>query len=198
MPGPGPPSRASCCPRCPPPPTTTSLCTGQFSTVHFSTVLLQAPVQPQAGRPRHRDCSHQGPRAGGHSQERSCSGQPGQAQTMAKFPLIFIIYFYPLLPVKYCRQSPRQSTTSRKRIMGIFSCSWPLLQSLNRLGFPTVRKRGLLCRKSDPRVIKTIRARRAAVLPWVRGTEVKVSAANRLIGEVVQSRRRPLLGPSPG
>ena len=27
---------------------------------------------------------------------------------------------------------------------------------------------------------------------------VQVSAANRLIGEVVQSRRRPLLGPSPG
>ena len=27
---------------------------------------------------------------------------------------------------------------------------------------------------------------------------VPVSAANRLIGEVVQSRRRPLLGPSPG
>ena len=27
---------------------------------------------------------------------------------------------------------------------------------------------------------------------------MKVSAANRLIGEAVQSRRRPLLGPSPG
>ena len=27
---------------------------------------------------------------------------------------------------------------------------------------------------------------------------VDTSAANRLIGEVVQSRRRPLLGPSPG
>ena len=27
---------------------------------------------------------------------------------------------------------------------------------------------------------------------------VRISAANRLIGEVVQSRRRPLLGPSPG
>ena len=27
---------------------------------------------------------------------------------------------------------------------------------------------------------------------------VQDSAANRLIGEVVQSRRRPLLGPSPG
>ena len=26
----------------------------------------------------------------------------------------------------------------------------------------------------------------------------RLSAANRLIGEVVQSRRRPLLGPSPG
>ena len=29
-------------------------------------------------------------------------------------------------------------------------------------------------------------------------TGVQVSAANRLISEVVQSRRRPLLGPSPG
>ena len=28
--------------------------------------------------------------------------------------------------------------------------------------------------------------------------QVRSSAANRLIGEVVQSRRRPLLGPSPG
>ena len=28
--------------------------------------------------------------------------------------------------------------------------------------------------------------------------KVLISAANRLIGEVVQSRRRPLLGPSPG
>ena len=34
----------------------------------------------------------------------------------------------------------------------------------------------------------------------LKGGEVKeeTSAANRLIGEVVQSRRRPLLGPSPG
>ena len=30
------------------------------------------------------------------------------------------------------------------------------------------------------------------------GPGVRNSAANRLIGEVVQSRRRPLLGPSPG
>ena len=28
--------------------------------------------------------------------------------------------------------------------------------------------------------------------------KVNISAANRLISEVVQSRRRPLLGPSPG
>ena len=32
----------------------------------------------------------------------------------------------------------------------------------------------------------------------VMNTNVKISAANRLIGEVVQSQRRPLLGPSPG
>ena len=30
------------------------------------------------------------------------------------------------------------------------------------------------------------------------GDTVKTSAANRLIGAVVQSQRRPLLGPSPG
>ena len=30
------------------------------------------------------------------------------------------------------------------------------------------------------------------------GSQLQTSAANRLIGEVVQSRRRPLLGPSPG
>ena len=28
--------------------------------------------------------------------------------------------------------------------------------------------------------------------------QIRISAANRFIGEVVQSRRRPLLGPSPG
>ena len=31
-----------------------------------------------------------------------------------------------------------------------------------------------------------------------RMTAIRTSAVNRLIGEVVQSRRRPLLGPSPG
>ena len=37
------------------------------------------------------------------------------------------------------------------------------------------------------------------VVQPAQGTGVIVtSAANRLIGEVVQSRRRPLLGPSPG
>ena len=30
------------------------------------------------------------------------------------------------------------------------------------------------------------------------GVSIESSAANRLIGEVVQSQRRPLLGPSPG
>ena len=33
---------------------------------------------------------------------------------------------------------------------------------------------------------------------FIDGYTLRTSAANRLIGEVVQSRRRPLLGPSPG
>ena len=36
------------------------------------------------------------------------------------------------------------------------------------------------------------------VLRNLRGENVVSSAVNRSIGEVVQSRRRPLLGPSPG
>ena len=33
---------------------------------------------------------------------------------------------------------------------------------------------------------------------WTQSDWITISAANRLIGKVVQSRRRPLLGPSPG
>ena len=36
------------------------------------------------------------------------------------------------------------------------------------------------------------------ILLYKTGDYVQVSATNRLIGEGVQSRRRPLLGPSPG
>ena len=35
-------------------------------------------------------------------------------------------------------------------------------------------------------------------LLWRGNGNIVISAANRLIGEVVQSRRRPLLGPTPG
>ena len=41
-------------------------------------------------------------------------------------------------------------------------------------------------------------ATRTKVLQFLDEGRLEVSAANRLIGEVVQSRRRPLLGPSPG
>ena len=37
-----------------------------------------------------------------------------------------------------------------------------------------------------------------AAAGWAGGQTALVRAANRFIGEVVQSRRRPLLGPSPG
>ena len=39
--------------------------------------------------------------------------------------------------------------------------------------------------------------RRVLLLAAVGSENIITSAANRLIGEVVQSRRRPLLGPSP-
>ena len=37
-----------------------------------------------------------------------------------------------------------------------------------------VRKRGMRCRSSNPRVIKTIRLRRAGLEPWVHKTNIKV------------------------
>ena len=40
--------------------------------------------------------------------------------------------------------------------------------------------------------------RNSTFVQTVAGEGIAGSAANRLIGEVVQSRRRPLLGPSPG
>ena len=37
-----------------------------------------------------------------------------------------------------------------------------------------VRKRGMRCRSSNPRVVKTIRLRRAGLEPWVHKTNIKV------------------------
>ena len=45
---------------------------------------------------------------------------------------------------------------------------------------------------------KTKAMRGSSQLMVPRPADSRISAANRLIGEVVQSRRRPLLGPSPG
>ena len=49
----------------------------------------------------------------------------------------------------------------------------------------------------------TLRTRLVLVLEHldtcnIQSVNINISAANRLIGDVVQSRRRPLLGPSPG
>merc|ERR1712079_308551 len=49
-----------------------------------------------------------------------------------------------------------------------------------------------------PMDLGTIRKRLDNNYYWEAQECVQDSAANRLIGEVVQSRRRPLLGPSPG
>ena len=37
-----------------------------------------------------------------------------------------------------------------------------------------VSQRGMMCGQSSPRVIKTIRLRRAGLLPWILDTEVRI------------------------
>jgi len=71
-------------------------------------------------------------------------------------------------------RDPSQSHLVENHLGGIFRCSWPILQKLNKSGFPTVRKRGMRCRSSNPRVVKTIRLRRAALEPWVHKSNIKV------------------------
>merc|ERR1712055_439820 len=71
-------------------------------------------------------------------------------------------------------RDPGQSYLVERHLGGIFRCSWPILQKLNKSGFPTVRKRGMRCRSSSPRVVKTIRLRRAGLEPWIHKTNIKV------------------------
>ena len=63
---------------------------------------------------------------------------------------------------------------SRLLILGIFlSLYLSALMIWYTLTFQ-VRKRGMRCRSSNPRVIKTIRLRRAGLEPWVHKTNIKV------------------------
>ena len=70
-----------------------------------------------------------------------------------------------------------------------------------RVGLPqALQARGRAQGLPGPGPEAAPRAQRGAgeVGPSILFQDVSISAANRLIGEVVQSRRRPLLGPSPG
>jgi len=71
-------------------------------------------------------------------------------------------------------RDPSKSYLVERHLGGVFKCSWPLLQKLNKSGFPTIRKRGMRCRSSNPRVVKTIRLRRAGLEPWLYQTNIKV------------------------
>ena len=72
-------------------------------------------------------------------------------------------------------RDPSQSHLVEQHVQGVFKCSWPLLRKLNKLNFPTIRKRGMSCKSSTPRVIKTIRLRRAGLEPWIYKTDIKVN-----------------------
>ena len=71
-------------------------------------------------------------------------------------------------------RDPTQSYLVEEHMQGVFKCSWPVLQKLNKLNFPTIRKRGMSCKSSTPRVVKTIRLRRAGLEPWIYNTDIKV------------------------
>ena len=71
-------------------------------------------------------------------------------------------------------RDPTQSHLVEQHIQGIFKCSWPILQQLNSLSFHTIRKRGMECKTSPVRVVKTIRLRRAGLEPWIYNTDIKV------------------------
>ena len=75
---------------------------------------------------------------------------------------------------KVLMRDPSQSVLVEQQIQGVFRCSWPLLKKLNKLNFPTVRKRGMSCKSSSPRVVKTIRLRRAGLEPWIYNTDIKL------------------------
>ena len=70
-------------------------------------------------------------------------------------------------------RDPTQSHLVEQHIQGIFRCSWPILQRLNSLSFSTIRKRGMECKTSPVRVVKTIRLRRAGLEPWIYNTDIK-------------------------
>ena len=94
-------------------------------------------------------------------------------------------FFEPLCSLKVEGQSiqnvlkrdPSQSYHVEQFVQGIFNCSSSVLHQL-QLGtqpFEIIRKGGLYCDKSNPRVVKTIRLHRTGLEPWIYKSDVKVS-----------------------
>ena len=56
--------------------------------------------------------------------------------------------------------------------------NWSTLAFKRNLCLFQIRKRGMRCRSSNPRVVKTIRLRRAGLEPWLYQTNIKVPIRN--------------------
>ena len=93
-------------------------------------------------------------------------------------------FFEPLCSLKVEGQSiqnvlkrdPSQSYHVEEFVHGIFNCSSSVLHQL-QLGtqpFKIIRKGGLYCDKSNPRVVKTIRLHRTGLEPWIYKSDIKV------------------------
>ena len=59
-----------------------------------------------------------------------------------------------------------------------YQCNWSTLAFERNLCLFQIRKRGMRCRSSNPRVVKTIRLRRAGLEPWLYQTNIKVPIRN--------------------
>ena len=82
-------------------------------------------------------------------------------------------------PIKaVLKRDPSQFHHVEQFIQGIFNCSSSILHQLqlDTQHFEIIRKGGLSCASSNPRVVKTIRLHRTGLEPWIYKTDIKVSS----------------------
>ena len=82
-------------------------------------------------------------------------------------------------PIKaVLKRDPSQFHHVEQFIQGIFNCSSSILHQLqlDTQHFEIIRKGGLSCANSNPRVVKTIRLHRTGLEPWIYKTDIKVSS----------------------
>jgi len=94
-------------------------------------------------------------------------------------------YFEPLVSLRpggiSIERAVEQNWTNialvREMINGIFDCDWTLLKTMNSFEKSrSMRKNSLKCKRSNPKVVKTIRLHKTGMEPWIynTGNRIKV------------------------